>query len=195
MRRADTTRVLWAAAALFAFGAAWQVQHHFERRIVQAQRAAESLYAMTSANERTIQEETRLRAARDAAERDLKHFGAAASLPSATAAVLEAFERQARSHRATVAAVTPAASMRTLQTPGLLAMPVTVRVRGDFRDILALLVDMPERTPLVEIRRTQLAPSGKPGTGAEPVLDAAIDVTMYRFLPQAGYGGNDAPYR
>lgn len=189
------TRAFWAAAVLCAAGAGWYVQQHFERRIAQAQTAVESLYAMTSANERTIQEEERLRAARDAAERDLKRFGAAASLPSATAAVLEAFERQARAHRATVAAVTPAVAAPSMQTTGLLAMPVTVRVRGHFRDLLALLIDMSERTPLVEIRRTQLAPSGKPGSGVEPVLDAAIDVTMYRFRPRARHGVVDASYR
>lgn len=195
MKRCNTMRALWTASALLAIGACWYVQHHFERRIARAQTSVESLYAMTSANERTVREAGRLRAARNAAEADLKRFGAGASLPSATAAVLEALERQARAHRATVAAVAPAAVTTSIRTPGLLAVPVTLRVRGQFRDLLAFLIDVSERTPLLEIRRTQLAPSGKRRTRVEPMLDAVIDAMMYRFTPRAHEGKSDASDR
>lgn len=183
MKRSGIVRAVWASAALFTLAGFWHVQHHYERRIRLARTSAETLYAMTSANEQTIRQEGRLRVQRDAALRDLKLFGTVASQPSATANVLEAFERQARAHRAIISAVTPTALAQMQTAPGLIAMPVTLRVRGRFRDLLAFLVDVSSRTPLLEIRRTQLAPSQKAVQRGGPQLDAAIDAIVYRFAP------------
>lgn len=195
MKRTAAVRALWSAAALLAVADCAYILHHFERHIALTQTSIESLYAMTSANERTIHDAAHLRAQRDAARRDLAKFDAAATLPSATAAVLEALERQARAHHASVTAVAPAAQPLPSNMRGLLPTPLTLRVRGRFRDLLGFLSDVAQRTPLVEIRHTELAPAQKPGAQAEPVLDAAIDATMYRLVSSDLEGEMHAAHR
>lgn len=170
-------RALWAFAALVLLGGGFALERTYERSIENSKAQIEMLYRHTVVNERTIARVAELRAAQTAAEMDLRRTTANASLPAATAVLLQTLHDGALHKHTQIWGVETG---RTLVQNRLLATDLTLHVRGHFPNIVRFVEDVSQHTVLVKVSSTDLALASQAPAGREPDLDASVHAILYR---------------
>lgn len=183
------SRTLWIAAGLLLGFGYLVVATHYERAIRISIDHSKLLFEQTAANEKVIDDATRLRAAQGQVQSDLGRFGTARA-SGQMAGLLKLLDASAKDCRVRIVRVMPQAqpppspltAIRGAQSEKLVGQPVDIGLRGKFRDILRLLGVLSERDVLIRIDSTKLTIENIPeGPNQAPELNATIHATLYNI--------------
>lgn len=179
-RASDDVRALWLLAIGVLLCGSVCVQLRFQTAIRAAHDRTELLYRQTVADTRIIGQASSLHRIQAQAERDLARVSREPSLSAVTANLLDTLHGSATAFHTTVLELQPAQAQAAAQE--LQAVPITIRVRGRFRNILQFVEDLSHHATLVRVSDTEMAVSNDAGPSeAEPRLDATIHATLYRL--------------
>ncbi len=178
---------LWLTAFIIFLGGSYVVETQCREAIGQSAARSQALYERTVSNERTIAEAPSLRRLQATVEGDVRHLSRDVSLSITTAQLLAMLQSTASIHHVEVIAVEPEQSRlpaispapQTDETPWLEPEPVTVRVRGGFRDLLYFIEAISRQRTLLEIDDAQVQMD--PAQSEAGSLDADVHTTLYRL--------------
>lgn len=167
------------------------------------QTQANAIYQEAVANEKTVEEATRLQAAQARVESDLRKLGGQQNEGQVVATALRLFNDEGKRYHVEVRTIVPAAS--TVAAPSaaspsssapaldpLIAAPVTLGLRGHFRDVVALLVDLPKHDVLIDLHDVQMTARDSDRLSNQPSLDVTVQATIYRIRSLAFSEGTNA---
>ncbi len=179
-RSGDEVRALWLLAIGVLLCGSVYVQLRYQTAIGAAHNRTELLYRETVADTRIAGEAGSLDRIQARAERDLSRLPQEPSLSAATANLLDTLHGSANAFGTTVLELQPSQSQAATQ--GLQAVPITIHVRGKFRNILTFVEDLSHHATLIRVSDTEMAVSNDASSSdAEPRLDATIHATLYRL--------------
>lgn len=183
--RLDTAalvRLLWCVAAceiLVGYATIWQPS---QVELSAIRTHAHDLYEQANMNEEKVRRAAQLKRAEERVRADLAHLGGQATSGSVTASALHLFDREAKTFRVDIRTILP--ELKSVSSPDdrgrLRGDPVTLGARGHFRDLVALLADLPRHDVLLEISDVELTAIDRGGAAPKPLLDATIRGKLYR---------------
>lgn len=177
-------RIIWLVTALAlvaGYACVWQPS---QRDLTSIRARAHDLYERANSNEEVVRRSSRLKTIEARVRADLVALGGRASAARVTASALQVLDFESKAYRVDVRALTPDASAAKAEAAGperLVGQPMTIELRGRFRDVIALLADVPRHGVLFEIRTAELAADGRDREAAQPPLRATIQTTLYRI--------------
>src|SRR5512146_2697519 len=181
----DSTRVrivwlLTVVAVFVGYALVWQPKQQMLSAI---DLHAHDLYEQANANENNVRQARKLRAIRARVESDLALLSGQSTSGRVTALALRLFDDEAKHHHVEVRTIVPDAVIdpQSQHAQSLLAAPVTVGLRGEFRDVVDLLEDLPRHNVLIGVRDVELSALDRASQVAKPALDAIIHTTIYRL--------------
>lgn len=181
LRPGGDVRAVWLLTLCVLAGGSYYVQERYQAVITASYQNDEKLYRGTVANVRIVREAAILHAVQRQAQADLTRLSHDSSLSGTTASMLLMLHSSAKAFDTRILEVRPG-DTQTTKGDALEATPVTIRVRGKFRNILALIEDLPHHQTLVSVSDTEMAIAGEGDSGMpEPTLDATVHATMYRL--------------
>lgn len=189
-------RILWGVVVLVSALGYEVTIAPLQRAIVQTQQYASQLYHRANANEAVARRAPALEAARRRIAGDVARLEGVTQAGE-TASMLLLFAREAARYHVAIRAIatddmsSADASPKSAARSALEAQPLTLTLRGTFRDIVPLLADLPNHDVLLEIRDAQL--HVVPSTRSAIVLDATVAAALYRFQPFAKKEVLDVP--
>jgi Tfp pilus assembly protein PilO len=185
-RPGDDVRAIWLLAVAVLVCGSVSVQMRYQAAIRSARDRTEALYHRTLADMRLVHEAGDLREIQSRAERDLARISQDQSLSATTADLLDTLHGSARAFDSTVLALQPSPSQAATPGNALQATPITMRVRGRFRNILRLVEDLSHHATLISVTDTEMSLANDASANdAEPRLDATIHATLYRLTVPA----------
>jgi hypothetical protein len=174
-----TPRVLWMLVIFVAACGYGLVYQPAERTARESARDAQELYREAVADESVVQRAARLRVVQARLDNDIARLGGEGSSGAVTAAALRVFGDDSRRFDLDVRNIAPvdAGAAPATRDP-LIAMPVTLGVRGRFRNLIALLSDLPRHEVLIGVDDVAFTAHENNLT---PLLDATVHLTIYRL--------------
>jgi hypothetical protein len=187
-RTGDDVRAAWLLAVIIVGYGAYFIGTHYERAIAQAHDVTESLYRRTVANERIIQEAGMLSRVQSTTLNDLRRVSHETSLSLTTAELVATLDRSGSAFRTRVTELEPAPMQSSLAIAkpsvadtALSATEITIKARGQFRNLIRFVEDLSHHRTLLRISDTQLAIAARGDDTRSPNLDAIIHATLYRL--------------
>lgn len=181
-RAGDDVRALWLLALCVLIGGSFYVETQYQTAIGVSHERTETLYRETVADARIVREAASLHAIQQRAQTDLARVSHDTSLSGTTASLLSTLHGSAVTFDTRILEVQPGDAQSPAVPKSLRATPVTIRLRGKFRNILGFVEDLSHHATLISISDTEMAPANDSKYGApEPQLDATIYATMYRL--------------
>lgn len=179
-RRFDETaqvRWLWAAAfAVLIFGSgAWLRPQ--ERRIASVRAQAEGFSRQDAANRRTIARIAVLQREQRRAETELRRSWMSAPRARLVAQFVRAVDREARALRLDIIDVEPMTSQGP-EDSRIAELPVTVRLRGHFREMVWFLQSIARNRLPIHVGGTDLVRTNAIDAG-EPDLEATMRLAPF----------------
>lgn len=186
-RAGDDVWAVWLLALCVVIGGSYYVQTQYQTAIALSHERTEALYRETVADARIVREAASLHAIQQRAQADLTRVSHDTTLSGATASLLSVLQRSAATFDTHILQVQPGDAQAPSASRSLQATPLTIRVRGKFRDILGFVEDLSHHATLISVSDTEMAPAVDSENGAgELRLDATIHATMYRLAPPDG---------
>jgi len=186
-RPGDDVRAVWLLAILIAGAGLYCIETRYEGAIRLAHDNTESLYRRMVANERIVQQAGVLRRLEAQAMRNLRRVSHETSLSVSTAALVATLDSSANLYHTEVTGLEPS-QVQSSQAPPkgaddrrLSATEITIRARGEFRNVLRFVEDLSHHATLISVSDTQLALANRENERPEPQLDATIHATLYRL--------------
>jgi Tfp pilus assembly protein PilO len=179
-----SVRAVWllvAAVVLIGYGTIYQPQ---EREANAYTRQAEELYAERRADDAELQRAFQISAARRRVDDDLTRLAGAGSQSATTAIALRILESASRRFEVEVRSIEPQPSPPSGRDL-LDRTPVTLGLRGRFRNIATLLDDLPRHDVLIGVDGIELMTHHR--DAITPVLDATVHVSIYRLRSEDRY--------
>lgn len=188
MSERAATRVLWWLSAFVIFGLGvgciwWPASRH----IAQIQAHSREMYDEANQYDADVRQATKLRNIRARVEADVRRLTGQTSDGAAMASALQLlsdeskrFDVELRSVAPEVAPI-PVATSRA--TDVLVPTSVTLGFRGKFRNVVALLADVPRHEVLLAINDVSLQTSDTAHFGS-PTLGVIVHATLYRVRPE-----------
>lgn len=175
-------RIVWMLTATMFFGVGIGLIWWPSSQTIRAIRAqAKTLYDEGNQNESEIRRAAELRAVAKRVADDVRKLSRQESPSAVTAATLALLNRESRAHGVDVQSIAPApASSPHSSDNALVGTAIEIDVRGQFRDVLAFISDLPRHNVLIDLSDASLVDSGV--RSAKPVLDAKIHASIYRYL-------------
>ena len=171
-------RTMWLATLLLVAGVGGGcVWWPATQQIGQVHAHAKDSYDEANAIVAKLQRASELREAEARVRRDLRELGGYRSQAAASAALLRLLDEESRSANVSVTAIAPDASEKTA-TDELAGTPVTLSMRGRFRNVVAALSDLPKHDVLLDIQDADLRSSA---ASRRPVLDVVVRATIYHL--------------
>jgi hypothetical protein len=180
-QKAGMPSALWALAACtlcFGYGA---VEVHYRAALTAAQDRIAFLYRRIGMDERIIRASADAGAAQYQIDLDIRRRAFAPSEAVELANVLAIVARTGSGAHVQVLSIEPNAAAPPAAPPSpLFLRPVIIRVEGRFRDLLAFLIALPQKTTALAIDRTDLSAAMNAKT-EKPLVDATIQATIYEL--------------
>lgn len=193
------TRITWLIVA-FVFGGIgvgciwWPASQDISQRHARAM----ELYEEANTLDAAVRRASQLRAAQVRIRSDLADLGGVRSPGAITAALLQLLHEESKRQSVDVRELAPDTNppasppsrlpRSSMPNGGVLApQDLSIVVRGPFRNIVALVADLPRHDVLVDVRDIQL--SSSEATRKAPVLNVTLHATVYRLLtlPTVGF--------
>jgi len=141
------------------------------------------MYELANHNEASVRQASALRAARARVAADVERLCGQASDGAATASLLRLLSDESKRFNVELRSLAPetieAPAPSSRRTDTLRSFAVTLNVRGRFRNIVAMLADVPRHEVLVGVRDVTLQTAQRPQSGVVS-LDATVRATVYR---------------
>lgn len=189
-------RVCWLFAAFIVGGLGvgiiwWPASRELAERHAHALELYDEANSIDAATRRASQ----LRAVQTRIASDLAQLGGVRSSGSVTAAVLRLLHDESKREAVQIREVAPDVAMQPAPSTAaassarddvLSGSDVAISVRAPFRNIVALVADLPRHDVLIDIHDIQLTVIG--AERKPPVLDVTLHSTIYRLaaLPTVG---------
>jgi Tfp pilus assembly protein PilO len=170
-------RLGWYAVALLLLGAYAAIVAPAERRLNDVASHSRNLYELTQRNERYIRNLASLQSARQRVERDIARVGRGPKVAAPAVAVIATLEREGRDNHVAISGITS----EQAPSAGRNATGESVRIvlEGRYRDVLAVVADLPRHDALIELRSLSLAKADGIASLLPPV-DASVLAVIYR---------------
>lgn len=182
---ASAVRVVWmVSAALFVGGGVGIVWWPSSQTIASMQSQARTLYDQANANDVEVRHAAELRALAKRMADDVRALSGEDSQSATTAAALALLSHESRAFTVDVRSFVPATAATPAPGTSLVGTPVEIDVRGGFRNLLALVSDLPRHNVLIDVNDVSLDDNGN--RSATPVLSAKIHATIFRYHAKTG---------
>lgn len=197
-------RVTWMLVAFVIGGIGigciwWPAAQDISQRHARAM----ELYEEANTIDTAVRRASQLRAAQSRIKTDLAELGGVRSPGAITAALLQLLHEESKRQGVEVREVAPDTNEHTSPSPrtsrssvlkadALAPEDISIVVRGPFRNVVALVADLPRHDVLVDIRDIQL--SSTEAVRTPPVLDVTLHATIYRLLSLPTVGNSSAPF-
>ncbi len=180
-------RVLWLLAAFMVLAVgvgciSWPGSQELSQRHAHALELYDEANAIDAATRRAAQ----LRAAQARIASDLTALGGVRSAGGVTAALLRLLHDESNRQAVDIREVAPDTTTHgsdsaaaAIRANALLPSDVAISVRGPFRNIVALVADLPRHDVLIDVRDIHL--SATESDRVPPVLDVTLHATIYRL--------------
>ena len=181
-----TIRIVWLLTAAVIFGIGIGLVWWPSSQAINALRAqAKSAYDEADQNDAEVRHAAELQAVERRVAEDVAHLSGRTSHSAVLAATLQLLYGEGRAFHVDVRSIVPAPAPSS--TPiaeassrgTLTGTPIEIDARGRFRDLLHFVADLPRHDVLVAIDNANLAGGGD--RSAEPILNARINATVYRY--------------
>ena len=154
-------RTLWMLAALIALAGYGLVVQPAERRVEELQLHARTLYDEANTNEEKIHRSAQLTTVRSRVEADLIRLSGKSSNGATTAAALRLLSTEAKEFGVEMRSMTPDGNSTLPATRSSSNEPLrgddwNLGMRGAFRNVLAMLSDLPRHDVLIGVRDVDL---------------------------------------
>lgn len=185
-------RVTWLVVAFVVGGIGigciwWPAAQDISQRHARAM----ELYEEANTIDAAIRRASQLRSAQFRIKTDLAELGGVRSPGAITAALLQLLHEESKRQGVEVREVAPDTNPHTSPPPRtpqssilkadvLAPEDIAVSVRGPFRNIVALVADLPRHDVLVDIRDIQL--SSTEAARRPPILDVTLHATIYHLM-------------
>lgn len=174
-------KLAWCAAVLLAISGYGLVIAPGELRVRAAELHAKTLYDEANVDDAKIRRAAELRAIQRRIEGDVRTLSGQRSDGAITATALHMLSDEGRRFHVDLLSVVPDPPV---SVPGAVAetlpsVPWTIGVRGQFRDIVAFLSDVPRHDALVDVRDLELTARPR-SESRSPALDVTIHALVYR---------------
>ena len=192
MNEAVVARVVWWLAGFVFVGIGiglvwWPASAH----IAAVRENAKELYDEANANQADVRRAATLRSARARIAADVGALTGQRSSGAATAAALHVLSARAKHFGVELRSVAPQEVPGAMLGPaarpapdGLIPIDMTVGLRGIFRNVVALLADLPRHQALLAVRDVSLQATDALHAGV-PTLDVTVHATLYRVRQKA----------
>jgi len=172
-------RIVWMlTATTFLGGGLGIVWWPTSETITVTQSQAKALYDEANENEAAVRHATQLHALAKRIADDLRALSGQSSQSAAVAATLALLNREARDFKIEVRSIVPTI-MATPAAASLSGAPIEIDVRGQFRDLLAFVSDLPRHDVLIDVSDVSLGDEDQ--RSLRPTLDARIHATVFRY--------------
>ncbi len=187
-RAGDDVRAVWILAALVLLCGSAIVRSRYENAIAVSYGRSEALSRRIDVNRGILDRSGNLHVLENRAQRDLAKLSLTGSAASSTANLIALLEKSSRSFRTQVVQIQPEFAEANEDAGALESMPVTIRLDGRFRNILAFIADLSRHDTLISVTDTELALSSEHLENGPPRLDATVHAVLYRLRAQKGLG-------
>lgn len=188
-------RVTWCLAAFIIFGiGVGFVWWPASQRISQLRGHARELYDQANDIEAATRRSAQLHDAQVRVRADLRSLGGIRSSGSVTAALLRLFHDEAKRTGVEILRIEPSSKLErhddtSFKPQNLIGYDIEIGARGPFRNVIALVADLPRHDVLIDVHDVQLRASGAPRH--EPLLDVTLYSSIYRVAPLSGMETQD----
>jgi hypothetical protein len=182
-------RVFWLVVVFIIGGIGigcvwWPASEELSQRHAHAMELYDEANTFDAATRRASQ----LRSAQERIAEDLSELGGLRSPGAVTAAVLRLLHEDSKNESVQIREVAPDAAIRSAvgttekahQEDLLSGSDVAISVRGPFRNVIALVADLPRHDVLIDIHDIQITSTG--ALRKPPVLDVTLHSTIYRLV-------------
>ncbi|HVA28116.1 MAG TPA: hypothetical protein VNF68_08045 [Candidatus Baltobacteraceae bacterium] len=190
--------VWWLAGLVFVGGGIGWVWWPASTQIAAVRESAQELYDEANADEADVRRAATLRSARARIAADVGALAGQTSSGAATAAALRLLSAQSKQFGVELRSVTPQEVQPTMHAPTprlardtLIPMDIAVGLRGNFRNVVKLLSDLPRHEALLALRDVSLQATGALHAGG-PTLDVTVHAILYRIGDKATTEGTYA---
>jgi Tfp pilus assembly protein PilO len=175
-------RLLWVLTCFVVVGiGVGGVWYPASQRIASLNASARELYEEANSDELEVQRSRELRRVRARIVADVRHLSGQTSGAAATAAALHLLSDESKHFNVELRSVVPQVSSAT--PAPLISNDLTLGLRGRFRNIVAMLVDLPRHDVLIGVRDVAFV-STQTLHGGTPMLDVTVHATLYRVRDQ-----------
>lgn len=174
-----TDRLLWCAAVAVAVAGYALVVQPGELRVRAAELHARALYDEANVDDAKIRQASHLRVIQRRIEADVRTLSGQRSEGAITASALHMLSEEGRRFHVELVSVVPDPAVSPKSPDHLPTVPWTIGVRGEFRDVIRFISDIPRHDALVDVHDVDLTarPSAK---STSPALDVTIHALVYR---------------
>jgi len=173
-------RIIWMVSiTIFVGGGVGIVWWPSSQTIAATQLQAKVLYDEANVNEAEVRHAAELQALTDRMADDVRALSGQASPSAATAATLALLNREARVFAIDVRSIVPTTAPTPAPSTALVGTPIEIDVGGHFRNLLAMVSDLPRHNVLIEVNDVSLDDDGD--RSLRPVLSAKIHATVFRY--------------
>jgi Tfp pilus assembly protein PilO len=175
-------RIAWMlAATVFLGGGIGMVWWPASQTIAAIRSQAKTLYDETNENEAEVRHAAQLRALGKQVAEDVRALSGQGSQSALTARILGLLNREARAFKIDVRSIVPTPSTTPARDEDrvLVGAPIEIDARGQFRDLLAFVSDLPRHDALIALSDMTLDDSDDPSF--KPQLNAKIHATVFRY--------------
>ncbi len=181
----SAVRIVWMlTAAIFLGGGVGIVWWPTAETITAIQSQAKALYDEANENEAAVRHAASLHALAKRMADDVRVLSGQSSQSAAVAATLALLNRETRDFKIDVRSIVPAITATPAASSSLSGTPIEIDVRGQFRDLLAFVSDLPRHNVLIDVSDVSLGDEDQ--RSLRPVLDARIHATVFRYRGIAG---------
>lgn len=182
---ASTVRIVWMFTAVaFVGGGVGLVWWPTSQTIGAVQSQAKTLYDEANSDEVEVRHAVELRAIAKRMGDDVRALSGQGSRSAAMATTLALLNREAHGFKIDVRSVVPTAWAAKPDDRSLVGTPVEIDVRGQFRDLLAFVSDLPRHNVLIDVGDVNLDDDS--GHSLKPILSAKIHATIFRYRDAEG---------
>jgi len=191
---AAIVRVLWALTAFVVFGiGVGCVWWPSSSAIAQIDAHSREMYDEANSDDEVVRHAAELRALRTHLVEDVRSLSGQTSNGAATAAALRLLSEESKHFRVDVRSVIPQVAPQTTASPGtgdaeaLLGTDLSLGLRGHFRNVVAMLTDLPRHDVLLRVSDISLSSSDRARANS-PDLDVTVRATLYRLKDRSVLG-------
>jgi Tfp pilus assembly protein PilO len=175
-------RIAWMlTATVFLGGGIGMVWWPASQTIAAIQSQAKTLYDEASENDAEVRRAAELRALGKQVAEDVRALSGQGSQSAVTATILGLLSREARVFKIDVRSIVPAPSTTPPRNEDrvLAGAPIEIDARGQFRDLLAFVSDLPRHNVLIDLSDITLDDSDD--RSLKPQVNAKIHATVFRY--------------
>ena len=193
---AGWARIAWVGVAFMMFGVGvgliwWPAA----QRIGEIRSHARELYDEANDIDSATRRAAQLRDAQARVEADLRSLGGLRSDGAVTAALLQLFHDEAKRERVDIREVAPdsrshdstSTNPTVRHSNALASYDLSIGARGPFRNVVALIADLPRHDVLIDVHDVQITSSDQQRN--PPILDVTLHATIYRVVSTTSLGG------